>query len=166
MKNRKQFLGVVLLCTLAIGGCSARVPSSPTAPGRAGTPIENALAYNASLAQSNQSMAQLVINANNQTPPLIPTTAANTILLVQSRVADLDRQLTPLLASSSSVGASAAQIQQLLGEIQGAANGLVVGGDLGIKDAATQKAVLGAANGVLDFAGKVLVSLQSGGLLK
>jgi hypothetical protein len=153
----KRILLLCLLCVsvVSLSSCAARVPSSPGAPGRAGTPIENALAYNASLAQSNQSMAQLVINANNQTPPLM-----------QSRVADLDRQLTPLLASSSSVGSSGAQIQQLLGEIQGAANGLVAGGDLGIKDAATQKAVLAAANGVLDFSGKVLMTLQAGGLLK
>jgi hypothetical protein len=166
MKNRK-FLGVVLTCALtACFGCAAHVKGTTAAPGRAGTPLENALAYNATLAQSNLAVAHLVINANNNAPPLIPTDAANTVLMAQSRIADLDRQLTPLLANAGTIGGSSPQIQQLLAEIQSAATPIVNGGDLGIKDANTQKAILTAMNGVLDAAGKVLATLQAGGLLK
>jgi hypothetical protein len=173
-----KWLALIAVAAMLLWGCGARVQPSPAvpgapgkgAPGRSGTPLENALAYNASLASSNLAVAHLVINANNQSPPLVPVDSANKILTAQSRVADLDRQLTPLLADASTIAASSPQIRQLIAEIFGAASALVgnseQGGDLGIKDANTQQAVLGAMNGVKSYADQLLRALESGGLLK
>jgi DNA anti-recombination protein RmuC len=163
MKTAKLFLAVVLACTVPVAGC-VHVASTAGVPARNATPIEKALAYNAGLAEANKTIAQAVINANAQTPPLITAEYANKILSMQARVADLDRQLTPLLASASSVTANAAQIEQLLGQIKAAASG--VQGDLGIKDAATQAKVTGAIGQVYQFADLALSALVAAGLLK
>lgn len=163
--KRRKLTGLFIACTLAAcGGCAARVPGTNGAPGKPGTPLEQALAYNASLAEANKTVAQGVINANNQTPPVIPTEIANKILIAQSRVADFDGQLTPLLVDAGTVGANSAQIRQLIGEIQAAVTG--VSGDLGIKDAKTKADISGAIGNVTNFSGLVLSTLQAGGLLK
>jgi hypothetical protein len=163
MKTRREFLAILLTCTLAAAGC-LHVASTAGVPARNATPIEKALAYNAGLAEANKSIAQAVVNANTQTPPLIDTEYANKILTMQSRVADFDRQLTPLLADSATVQANSAKISQLLDEIKLAANG--VQGDLGIKDAKTQQAVTNAIGQVYQFADLLLTALTAAGLLK
>ncbi len=164
----KFFAIPVLLgwCVLVpIGGC-AHVASTPGVPARNATPLEKALAYNDSLAQANKAVAQVVINANGTTPPLLSTDQANKILIAQSRIADFDRQLTPLLGTAGSVTANAGKIELLLDEIKAAANPLIQSGDLGIKDPKTQQEVLAAFKNVYGFADLVANMLQQAGLLK
>jgi hypothetical protein len=156
----------LLLCLAAsLCGC-AHVASTAGVPARNATPLEKALAYNDSLAQANKAVAQAVINANGTTPPLLNEAQTNKILVAQSRIADFDRQLTPLLASTASVTANAARIQTLLDEIKLAANPLIQSGDLGIKDPKTQQEVLAAFKNVYSFADLVLGALTSAGMLK
>jgi hypothetical protein len=111
-------------------------------------------------------VAQTVINANGTTPPLLSTDQANKILIAQSRIADFDRQLTPLLGTAASVTANGAKIQLLLDEIKLAANPLIQSGDLGIKDQKTQQQVMAAFKDVYSFADLVVSMLQQAGLLK
>lgn len=163
MKTRREFLAILLTCTLA-AGCAPHVASTAGVPARNATPIEKALAYNAGLAEANKTIAGAVVNANAQTPPLITNEYANKILTMQSRVADFDRQLTPLLVDAATVQANSAKISQLLDEIKLAASS--VQGDLGIKDTQTQQTITNAINQVYQFADLALSALIAGGLLK
>jgi len=52
-----------------MSGC-VHVASKAGVPARSATPVEKALAYNAGLAESNKTIAQTVIDASSQTPPL------------------------------------------------------------------------------------------------
>ena len=156
---------VSILLAMSISGCGARVPASANQPGRAGTPIENALAYNASLAEANKTIAQAVIDASNGPAPLIPVESANKILIMQSKVADADRQLTPLLSDVGNLQANAARISELLDEIKGAAGTLVSSGELGIKDAATQKKIAAGISNVYNLADVIINTLVRGNLI-
>jgi hypothetical protein len=155
----------ILSLALLIGGCAAKVPASGTTPGRNGTPIENALAYNASLAEANKVIAQTVIDASNGAAPLIPVASANKILIMQSKVADADRQLTPLLSDVGNLQKNATRIEQLLDDIKGAAGALVSSGDLGIKDAATQTKIASGITNVYNLADVIINTLVQGGLI-
>lgn len=186
MLNKKSLLRAAGVCilTAALGalaliyGCAAKVPATGTTPGRTGTPIEQALAYNASLADANLSVAQAVIQA--QGAGLISVDDANRVTTAQSLIADGDRQLTGVLQTvamcvknagtlPSSVQACktpAAQVQRILAQISTAANNLVKGPDLGIKDAATKKTILDSLNSVLTLAGNITQSLSGAGVLQ
>jgi hypothetical protein len=173
-QNRRIFIGAAfaaVLLTLGamalavqLGGCAVHVASTAGVPARGATPIEKALAYNDGLAQANKTIADAVIKANSQVPPLISTEYANKILTMQSRVADFDRQLTPLLVDAATVKANAAQIEKLLGDIKAAASS--VQADAGIKDSATQAKVSAAIAQVYQFADLALNALVTAGLLQ
>jgi hypothetical protein len=110
-----KWLALIGVTAALLCGCAAHVATTNGAPPRAkATPLEQALAYNDSLAQANKSVAQGVVNATNVTPPLIPVPTANRILIAQSRIADFDRQLTPLLVDTATVISelNAAKIQE------------------------------------------------------
>lgn len=154
-----------ILALMLTVGCAARVPASANQPGRAGTPIENALAYNASLAEANKTIAQVVIDSTNGAAPLIPVESANKILIMQSKVADADRQLTPLLADVGNLQKNALRISSLLDDIRGAAGALVSSGDLGIKDAATQKRIASGISNVYDLADVLINTLVAGNVI-
>jgi hypothetical protein len=161
-----KILAVLTAAALfSLGGC-AHVATTAGVPARNATPLETALAYNDSLAQANKAVAEAVINANGTTPPLLNEAQTNKILVAQSRIADFDRQLTPLLVSAGTVTANGARIQLLLDEIKMAANPLIQSGDLGIKDPKTQQEVLAAFKNVYSFADLVVSTLQQAGLLK
>ena len=158
------FAALCILAVMLTAGC-AKVPAHGNAPGRNGTPIENALAYNASLAEANKTIAQVVIDSSNGAAPLIPVDAANKILIMQSRVADADRQLTPLLSDVGNLQKNAARIETLLDDIKGAAGQLVSSGDLGIKDAATQKKIAAGISNVYNLADVIINTLAQGNLI-
>lgn len=169
MKSRRQLLGIFLALSLAvaggaIAGCGPHVASKAGVPARKATPVEKALAYNAGLAETNKTIAQIVMDANSQNPPLISTENANQILTVQSRVADFDRQLTPLIMDAGTASANSAKIQTLLNEIKIATQG--VQGDLGIKDTATRQKVTNAIGQISSFADLTLSALVQAGVLK
>jgi hypothetical protein len=160
-----MFAFLCLLAVMSAAGCAAKVPAQGKVPGRAGTPIENALAYNASLAEANKTIAQAVIDASNGAAPLIPVEAANKILIMQSKVADADRQLTPLLSDVGNLQRNAARISSLLDDIKGAAGALVSSGELGIKDQNTQKKIAAGITNVYNLADVIINTLVQGGLL-
>ena len=147
---------------LILAGCAAR--QTPTGKVK-GTPQEQALAYNASIAQANNTLAQAVINATSAASPLIDVATANKILAVQSRVADVDRQLTPLLGDTANLGKNGAQIRQFVDQIQAAANTLITSGDLGIKDQKTQQTVTVALKAIYTGADGIISVLTAAGLL-
>jgi hypothetical protein len=165
-------LATSLLGTAALlHGCAASVPATATVPGRAGTPMENVLAYNASLADANLAVANAVINV--QKSGQISVAAANNILTAQSMIADADRQLTALLQQTAvqlktnpSATLDAATINALLGRIRSSASALVSSGDLGIKDTATQKTVVSSMNSIVQFATSITTALNAAGLVK
>jgi hypothetical protein len=151
----------VLLACWSFAGCYPHVAGAPS---RKPTPLETVLAYNDSLAQANKSIAMGVINANGQNPPLISVDAANTVLSMQSRVADFDRQLTPLLVNAATVSGNSAKIRLLLAEILAAAKDLPV--DLGITDVKTKETISTAVGNITTLAGQILDLLTASGLLK
>jgi len=156
---------IFILLLMSLQGCAAKVPASGAVPGRSGTPIENALAYNASLAEANKTIAQAVIDASSGAAPMIPVDSANRILIMQSKVADADRNLTPLLSDVGNLQKNAARISSLLDDIRGAAGTLVSSGDLGIKDAATQKKIAAGISNVYNLADAIINTLVGGGLI-
>ena len=174
MRNilRSSFLAFVLLSA----GCAARVASTPTVPGRAATPLENVLAWNAALANANLGVAQNVVAAQNANTISVDT--ANRVLTAQSMIADGDRQLTfvlqslgaclkaPPVAGVSSCKASLSQTNGLIAQIGTAANNLVVSGDLGIKDANTTAAITSSMKSIFALAQQIVGALQAGGLLQ
>lgn len=179
--NKKVLIRAAGVCFLMAGlgvlaliyGCAAKVPSTATTPGRTGTPIEQALAYNASLADANLSVAQAIIQAQNA--GLISVDDANRVTTTQSLIADGDRQLTSVLqtvglclktGTPATCKTPAGQVQTILARISVAANSLVKGPDLGIKDAATKKTILDSLNSVLTLAQNITGALSSAGVLQ
>jgi hypothetical protein len=175
MKARIWFLALAS-CLLLLNSCAARVESSATTPGRAGSPIETALAYNASLADSNQTLADTAVAANKS--GLLSVTATGNLTSVQFTVADADRQITAILdAIAKCVGATpavgqasckgnAAQLGTLISRITVNVSTLDKSGELGIKDAKTQQTVDAALQTIGQMAGLVLSTLQGAGLIQ
>lgn len=155
---------LLLVANLAMTGCTPHVASKAGVPARNATPLEKALAYNAGLADANRTLAGIVRDAASQPSPLIEPEYAGKLLVMQARVADFDRTLTPLLADAGTITANAAKIEQLLDEIKAATQSTQQ--DLGIKNADTQKKVGDAIGQVYQFADLALEALKAGGLLK
>jgi hypothetical protein len=167
--------GLILCAVVFVGGCAARVPVTDTAPGRAGTPIEQAMAYNASLADANQAIAATAIQLSSS--GAINQTITSNITSVNFTVADADKQITSILnaiaqcqvnaaAAKTSCAGNAAQLNTLITRIEANANTLVTSGDLGIKDSASQKKIVTSGQVIVQMAGLVLSTLQGAHLLQ
>jgi len=185
MLNRKAMIRAAGVCLVTaalaalalsfsfLGGCAAKVPATGTTPAVTGTPIEQALAYNAALAQANLSVAQAIITAQNGN--LISVADSNRVTTAQAMIADGDRQLTQVLQTTAlclktgtpaTCKTPAGQVQTLLTQISTAANGLVKGPDLGIKDANSKTTILNSLASVFSLAQNVLGALTSAGVLQ
>lgn len=183
MLHKKKLLlraGTLFLAASLLGGaalvfsmygCAAKVPATATTPGRMGTPMENVLAYNASLAEANRAVAMAVIAAQQAGEIGVP--AANDVLTAQSKIADADRQVTYTLQefavelqTNPGQKLPAGAITSLLAQIQNAATPLVKTGDIGIKNAARQQSVLSNLNGILGFARQIADALNAAGFLQ
>jgi hypothetical protein len=174
---RKTLLSGLLVSCLIVSSCAARVASTPTVPGRAATPLENVMAWNAALANANLGVATNIVAAQQSAPPLISVDAANRVLTAQSLIADGDRQLTFILqtlgtclAKTPAVGASSCkasgpQINALIGQIEASSTAIVTN-DAGIKDAKTSAAVIAAMKSIFALAQQMIGALQTGGLLQ
>lgn len=178
-RTRRRFSLPLLLVFTFQFGCAARVRTQNGAPGRATTPIENALAYNASLADSNKSLADLLIAANKS--GTLPQETVSNVTSVQFTIADADKQITAVLqavadcqtkaggagkAAAKNCYANGAQMNTLIQRIQANANTLVASGDLGIKDASVKQSVETAINAITKSAGLILTTLQTAGILQ
>lgn len=148
MVPRKRILkaSLLLLSVAALGGVilasgCARVSTTAGQPARQPTAIEQVLTWNAEIADANLAIAKGVIAASDANQIDVPT--ANKILTQQSRIADVDRQLTPILAKACGnktkcqpglLSGDAAQIRALLAQIKTSAAVLVSDGTAGIKN--------------------------------
>lgn len=172
----------ILAAAILFSGCAARVSNGS----RTGTPIENALAYNASLADANRSLAETAISLGKS--GTVPQTTVTNITSVNFTVADADKQITGILnaiancqasskAATSSQAAlpaasaptpcvgNAAQMQTLVERITANAATLA-GPDLGIKDATTQASVKTSVATLGQMANLILSTLQTAHLLE
>jgi hypothetical protein len=173
---RRLTFPVFASCLLFFVSCAAKVPPSGTTPGRPGTPIETALAYNASLADANQSITSDVISA--QKAGLLDVTTTSNITSVEFTVADSDRQITSMLnaiatcqAAPHPAGApacvgNASQLNTLIQRITANVETLTNSGEVGIKDSATQKSISKAATTIVQMAGLILDTLQTAKLIQ
>jgi hypothetical protein len=174
MKTSK-FLALCLCASVAMSGCAA-INSVNGQPARQPTAMEQVMTWNADLADSNLAIAKGVIAASEASQIDVPT--ANAILTEQSRIADADRQLTPILAKSCTpqstiqacnpavLSGDAATIQGFLTQIQTSGTNLVNSGTAGIKDPAKQQSVNAAITAINTLAGEMVSSLQALGVLK
>lgn len=176
MPTVQRFLLALCFCaSVALSSCAARVASTPTVPGRPVKPLENVLVWNAALANANLGVANNVITAQQAIPPLMSVDAANTILTAQSMIADGDRQLTFVLQTlgtcqtatpaATNCKANATRVGALISQIEASANAIIAN-DVGIKDAATSKAITTAMNSIFTLAQQMIGTLQAGGLLQ
>jgi hypothetical protein len=172
---RHYFLVFLASSLLLLASCAAKVPASGSSAGRLGTPIENALAYNASLADANQTLANAAISANKA--GFLSVTATTNVTSAQYTVADADRQVTAMLdaiAKCISTAAAAkvvcrgnaAQLQTLITRITANVSTLDNAGELGIQDTGTKQTVDTALKTIATMAGLVLDTMQSGGLIQ
>lgn len=134
------------------------------------------MAWNAALANANLGVANNVIAAQQAAPALVTVDQANKVLTAQSMIADGDRQLTLVLQTLGKCAsivpqpaipctANAQQVNALVAQIEASSNELVAH-DIGIKDAATSKAVLSAMNSIFTLAQQIVGALQTGGMLQ
>jgi hypothetical protein len=169
-------IGTMLLTLgggLVMHGCSVLHVAGG---GRKPTAIEQVLTWNAALADANLSVAQGVIAANQANQIDVPT--SNAILTEQSRIADADRQLTPILAKACSPQATiqacnpailsgdAVMIQNFLAVISVAGQNLVKDGTAGIKNPQRAQSVGTAIASINTLAGEMTQSLKALGILK
>lgn len=164
---------LILWTGALVNGCSALHIGGG---GRKPTAIEQVLTWNAALADANLSIAQGVIAANQANQIDVPT--SNAILTEQSRIADADRQLTPILAKACTPQATiqacnpailtgdSATIQGFLTTIATSGQNLVKDGTVGIKDPARQTSVSNAIASINTLAGEMTTALKTLGILK
>jgi hypothetical protein len=167
------FLTCALVCSMT--GCAAYRTDATGKKTRTATAIEQVMAWNAALADSNLAIAKGVIAANEANEIGVPE--SNRILTAQSKIADADRQLTPLLAKAcgpmktdrcnpSVLSNDAAAISGFLDAIRDAATGLVKSGDVGIKNPARKQAVQTAVEDIYSLADRMIDALKTLGVLK
>lgn len=177
-RNKKLLMSAVLafaFCGLLLAvffcnGCAV-IHGTAGQPSRQPTSIEQILTWNAAIADANLSIAKGVIAANEANEIDVPT--SNAILTQQSRIADADRQLTPILSKACSPQATiqscnptilsgdATQIQSLLDQIKQSAASLVATGTAGIKNPQKAQTVKQAIQTISTFAADITQSLQS-----
>lgn len=193
MRNARDFgIGILCLALLSLSGCGA-IRSTNGAKPRPVTPIENVMVWNASLAQTNLAVAQGIIAANNENA--IDVATSNTILTAQSKIADADRQLTPILAGACQIkpqapltgdlggpstlvaptpqncnlallSGQADTIQNFLSSITSAAQTMAATGTAQIKNLQTQQAVGQAIATLNTLLGQIVGALKTAGVLK
>jgi len=162
-----------LLLWMLAGCAAARYDAG--GKGRTPTAIEQVMTWNAALADSNLTIAKSVIAANDA--GIIDVAESNRILTAQSKIADADRQLAPLLAKACGpmktdrcnpavLSNDAAAISGFLDAIRDAANGLVKSGDVAIKNPDKKQAVQSAVTAIYNLADQMIDALKTLGVLK
>ena len=175
MKTKRIFLASCLLASCLQLGC-ASIHTAGGQPGRKPTAMEQVMVWNAGIADSNLAIAKGVIAATEAAE--IDVATANAILTEQSRIADADRQLTPILAKActpqqliqacnpSILSGDAATIKGFLDQIAASGKNLVGTGTAGIKNPQRAKAVGDAIAAIGTLAGEMTAGLQSLGVIR
>jgi len=162
-----------LLAWILAGCATVRKDGAGTA--RKPTAIEQVMAWNATLADSNLAIAKAVIAANEAGE--IDVATSNTILTAQSLIANADRGLTPILAkacgplltdrcNAAVLSNDSALIGGFLDTIRTQADGLIKSGALGIKNPARKQAVQTALDAIYTLADQMVDALKTLGVLK
>ena len=161
-KTAKLYLGMGILVALAMVtfGCIHK------AGGGQVTPFEKAVTYSDMLAQTNNSIAKGVIEAQQQ--GLITVDQAKTMLTAQSKIAIDHEALTKLLQlGQSGATAQATQIKASLDAIRAQVNSLTFeNAGLGIKNPTSQQTFANDVNSIFSFTDVILASLQTAGVLQ
>lgn len=145
---------------LSLGGCAAKVPSSPTVPGRPATAYENVLAWNAAIANANLAVTQGIINAN--TAAALDDAQTKAMLDQTFDLARANRQLTLILQSGPDGVRSGRQtVNSLLMQIQASGGQLVTLGTLHIKNPQSQATVKASIDAILTFAQNIFTALAA-----
>jgi hypothetical protein len=188
MKTTRILLASSFLLLASSFQSCASIHSSGSQPGRAPTAMEQVMVWNANLADANLAIAKGVIGASEANEITVLT--ANAILTEQSRIADADRQLTPVLAKACSVvppsttastltgqvqpgscnpamlSGDSATIQGFLNQIAASGKNLVATGTAGIKNKQRAKTVGDAITAIATLSGEMTSSLKSLGVLQ
>jgi hypothetical protein len=157
-QNRTAMLGLVLLL-IANVACIHKVGGQPT-------PYEKAVTYSDMLAQTNNSIAKGVIQA--QELKLLSITQANRILSAQERIAMNHQALSKILDLGPKVATTRAdELRAILGGIKASLLQLDFERDgLGIKNPTSEQTFANDTNAISSFADVILSSLTAAGVLK
>lgn len=156
-------VAVIFLAGATIQSCAPRVPASPTVPGRAATPIENLLAYNAALANANVAAEQGIIAANRA--GLLPDKGTQDALDQSAKIAIADKQLTIIFQAGPAAIKGNSLVLTLIKQIQDSVGVLFTSGVVGVKDPQKQAQIKAFTDSILTIAGQISGTLQSNGLL-
>lgn len=154
--------GLLALTAWIVIGCRHNPPSTnPT------TPFQQVLLWNQGLAESNQSVAKMVQGLAATTPPMIDIPTAQKVLVLQFRIAAADKKLTQVLEQGPEyTSGHAAQVNDFITDITGAATELINTGNIGVKDPAKQQQLTGLIQGLDGLAKLIVTGLQQAGVLK
>lgn len=159
MKLKLQ-IGILVLALASTCGCLHKAGGSGV------TAFEKAVTYSDMLAQTNNSIAHGVIEAQQQ--GTLSVTQANEILVVQRQVAIDHEAITKILQlGPAAATGQAAQIKALLDQIRAQINSLdFTSAGLGVKNPNSQQTFANDANTIFSFTDVILSSLQVAGVLQ
>lgn len=163
MFKRKLLTLVISLCLLGVG-CAARI-DPVTGISTDATPYEQALALNASLAITNKAVTRTVISLNET--GFIDLDNAQKIVAVTGRVAQLDEEITLILAEGPTYAkANAAELQRLSSQVKESILRLVTAETLGIKNPEKKLQVESQVNSIYALVNQLIEALNRAGVLK
>jgi hypothetical protein len=149
-------LACALLSTI---GCVHRQGSNQPV-----TPYEQVMVWNDALAQTNNHIAQGIIEVS---PSLVAPEKAAVVLRAQKTIAVIDEQLTTLLKQGlDAAKLNSASLQALLNQLKQSITSLVDSGAIGIKNPATQQTFDADIQAVANLADNILSGLRQAGVIQ
>ncbi|HKW76188.1 MAG TPA: hypothetical protein VJN64_11740 [Terriglobales bacterium] len=150
---------LVLLSLLGIGGCAHRINSNAPV-----SPYEKLLVINDQIGQVNKSVA---VGITEISPSLIPIQKAAPILIQQRNIAEVKEQISTILSHGPQYATGqAAQLQELITQLQISAQAMISSGAIGVKDPETQQSFDADIQLIGDLANQLLGGLKAAGVLK
>ena len=157
---KKRFLLFVLL-SMSLG-CALKHPDSTPV-----TPYEKVILANATLAQTNNSIARGVIQLQATNPPVLSATTTERILRIQASIAADDNKLTLILDQGPTVAkVQAAQIQSLITAISQEVDLGIQDGSLGVKNPTSQQTFTTDLGLIKDLSQQIVNTLKVAGVLQ
>ena len=155
---------IVLCLSLVLfsAGCALKHPN--------GTPVsdyEKVVLANASLAQTNNSIARGVIQIQTVSPPILSVSATEKILRIQGAIAADDNRLTAILDEGPSAASGhAAEIQALISGITDQVASGIHDGSFAVKNPTSQQNFSADLQAINGLAAQITNTLRSAGVLK